>query len=182
MQTTSTHPSPARSPQPEASTPFTAAAHAWADFARQHGARFDVERKADEAARFSAQGGARVLGLATKLAGVAAGVIQLNLQLAREHGADRRYAELTAEVDGGEVLLLLQGAELGRVQPKHLPWLLPLVPTHRVRFYLLAVTGGTAGKPTLGCNVAISGVESAIEAKRRGWGFRIRLKEPAQHI
>lgn len=55
------------------------------------------------------------------------------------------------------------GIPLGEVQPKHVGWLSPLV-GRGVWAVLLQVTGGRPDRPTLGCNVALAGLDPAIRA------------------
>src|SRR5690606_3164683 len=128
-------------------------AGAWKAFAIARGVRFDVEKKAAQSIQFSQR--ARSLGIATKLVGVADEPIQNNLDTLRLHRVDAEHGELFPVVEDGEIWLTWQGFFLGKIQSKHRPWLFPLLASpRRVRFYALAVTGGTAGKPTLGLNVA----------------------------
>lgn len=170
MQSTQRTTSPNRSLEADART--------WEAFARKQGARFDVHRKAQESVQFSRSGNASTLGIATNLRGVSDVRLQNNLDTVRLHGADARHDELTLEADGeGAVWVAWQGFWLGRLKDKHARWIRPLLWTGRVRVHLLRVTGGTTRKPTLGCNVAISGVGDAIHAAQAAsYGFRVRTK------
>ena len=85
-------------------------------------------------------------------------------------------------LDASALLVSYGGMILGHVQPKHLGWLRPLLATRKLRLFLLAVTGGTEGKPTLGCNVVIGGIPDAIEAQAAGYGWRVyRLHRAAEY-
>jgi hypothetical protein len=149
-------------------------ADAWQSFASPR-ARFDVERKAQEALAFSQDRGAKAFALPTKLVGTKE--FQDNLEdLQRLHGAGLRYAELDVSPDHdnpAELVASYGGLLLGKLQHKHLGWIRPLLATRKLRVFLLAITGGTDGKPTMGCNVVVSGIPAAIEAQAAGYGWRV---------
>lgn len=155
-------------------TQLSAQAQAWQSFASPR-ARIDVARKAEEALAFTQRAGGRTFALPTKLVGTKA--FQGNLEdLQRFHGAGLRYAELDVAPDydnAAELVASYGGLILGRFQKKHLGWLRPLLATRKIRVFLLAITGGTAEKPTLGCNVVVSGIPAAIEAQAAGYGWRV---------
>ncbi len=113
--------------QPAPSTPYRRTAEAWTRHAIRAGARFAVATKAAQSAAFSATIGARGFALPTKLVGVKAHraavaalapLVPLRLSVVR-----------TGEGPGTpRVVASLPGIGLvGEIQPKHLPWLLPLV-------------------------------------------------------
>jgi hypothetical protein len=137
---------------------YTAALR-WAKYARENGARFDVEKKAASALAFSLSVGAHRFAVPSKLVGT------------KEH-APRLVALASLLRDDGPQLLRLDldgvarcpalrcgegaGCAVGHVQKKHLGWLLPLVRQRAVRCFALNITGGTEQKPTRGLNVVFS--------------------------
>lgn len=136
-------------------------ARRWARFARQAGARFDVEQKAVAALAASLGSGRFALPsklVATKphgarlraLAGLLGQRGPVRLALTVEHGDDGQPVVVAScpALRTGEG----SAVAVGQVQPKHLPWLLPLVEARAVRCYATAVTGGTPRRPTRGCN------------------------------
>lgn len=152
-------------------THLEAQADAWRTFASRR-ARFNVERKAEQALAFAQQRGARTFAIPTKLEGV--GQFQTNLRDVRNMPG-LALAELEVKADpaeDGALIVCWGGLILGLIQQKHVGWLRPLLATHRLRFFLLQITGGTEHKPTLGCNVVIAGIPDALEAQARGYGFR----------
>jgi hypothetical protein len=164
---------------------LSAQAAAWQSFATPR-SRFDVEKKAEQALTFSTDRGAKAFALPTKLVGTKE--FQDNLaDLQAFHGGPGRsglkYAELDVSPDydsPAELVASYGGLILGKVQGKHLGWVRPLLATRKLRFFVLQLTGGTEGKPTLGCNVVVSGIPAALEAQAAGYGWRVYRLRGAQ--
>lgn len=108
--------------------------------------------KAMESLEFSLRNGARNLCIPSKLVGTKA--YQENIQalagLATRPGA----VQLVMRLEGAAVVVCYGSSLLGRIQAKHVAWLLPILPA--VRLHLLQCTGGEADKPTRGVNVVFS--------------------------
>lgn len=103
----------------------------------------------------AAPDGAVVLALPTKLAGVCA--VQPNVRILRDalrRGAVSSGLQLDLSVTPTGLIASWEGRALGRIQDKHAPWLLPLLPVH-VSVHLIGVTGDEARGHTLGINVYI---------------------------
>ena len=127
----------------------------WARHARRSGCRFDVERKAAASLAFSLGVGAHGYVVPTKLVDVrphAARIAQLApLQELRLHVV--RVGEGTGTP---QVVVASAAGLVGRVQDKHVRWVLPLVAQDAVRCHVLRVTGGTPDRPSRGLNVVLS--------------------------
>jgi hypothetical protein len=81
--------------------------------------------------------------------------------MVREHV--RQWSELNIdETAGGALVVSYNGEPIGEVQPKHLPWVRPLVP-FGCRLYLDRVTGSASEGYVLGVNVVFS-VGKALDA------------------
>ena len=137
------------------------AALRWARFAPRQGARFDVEKKAAEALRFSLTAGARRFCVPSKLVGVTAAGVQSRLRILAaqvRHGGPQPLKLVRAgeHVHAHAPAVREGDGFVGRVQPKHLRWLLPLVERGAVRCHALQVTGGTPARPSRGVNVVFS--------------------------
>ncbi len=72
------------------------------------------------------------------------------------------WSELTLDATGDGLTALYDGDPVGEVQPKHLPWLRPLVP-FGARLYLGSVTGSQRDRVTLGVNVVLGHVGTALD-------------------
>ena len=105
----------------------------------------------------------------TKLVGVALPERQAALRVLQGHPAGL-VLRLARDAGSGRIAAIADGiGVLGYVQPKH-GWLGPLVGRGAYAVFLQA-TGGTDRKPTLGANVALSGLDIAIRSvskDRRG--------------
>jgi len=156
-------------------------ARAWFDFASAR-CRFDVQKKALEAFRFSLEKGAKGFTIPTKLEGTS----RFQDTLEALSGTDpykQLYARVVTVPDHAAMRhtkrgVLMQRVELryganvvGYVQRKHARWLIPLLDDgngHGIRFYTLQVTGGGKDKPTRGLNIAIAGA-GARAARMLEW-------------
>ena len=145
---------------------YTAALR-WARFARQHGARFDVEKKAAQSLAFSIDVHARRFAIPSKLIGTKQHAPRLVAlaSLMRDDGPQLLQLVPSAPTSGEPQILARclalrcgegAGCTVGRVQQKHAPWLLPLVERRAVRCFAVEVTGGTPDRPTRGLNVVFS--------------------------
>ncbi|MEP0548787.1 MAG: hypothetical protein ABJF88_17760 [Rhodothermales bacterium] len=140
---------------------LTATAAIWTKFARTRGARFQIERKADDALKFCVDAGTRSFAVPSKLEGTSQ--FQENIARALPH-LDRFSRKLSAEItEDGRIALSFGIHPLGYVRRKHECWVRPLVENGYVLFYLHQVTGGTEGKPTRGVNVCIYNLREAIQ-------------------
>ena len=161
----------------------------WADHVLEHGSKLSpsyVTRKALDAVAFSLRHGLRDLAVPTKLVGVKGhqhAVEALSLydqlpvrsrpRLAVTVGSDGSLAVSAVRSDGS-----LQ--RVGRIQPKHVPWLTPLLDApllgvwEGVVVHLQAVTGldrRVRRLPvTLGVNVRVSGLGAALDSLPRSGG------------
>ncbi len=140
----------------------------WREFAYTTGCRFDVEKKALDAIVFTMQTGGHTLALPSKLEGTARRA-DLLLHL-RRAGLRQPWQALTLSLsrkDGQDALGACWNTRLvGLCRPKHLPWLIPLLRTGRLACYVLAITGGTGHRRSLGCNVVYTGLRAALDAHR----------------
>ncbi|MDT0632927.1 hypothetical protein [Rubrivirga litoralis] len=134
-------------------------AAAWAACARATGARFDVEQKAADAVRFSADCNLASLAVPSKLVGTASYQDAAAAVASRLDAQDRWHV---CQRDRAAVFGL--GLRLGQVQPKHANTWLPALDNPRpVRVAVIAVTGGepVVGRggrlvrKTRGVNVAV---------------------------
>ena len=155
----------------------------WADHVLEHGSRLSpsyVTRKALDAVAFSLRHGLRDLAVPTKLVGVKAHQHAVEALSLYDQLPIRSRPRLTVTVGSGGSLTVsavrsdgsLQ--RVGRIQPKHVPWLTPLLDAplsgvwEGVAVHLQAVTGldrRARGLPvTLGVNVRVSGLGAALDA------------------
>ena len=155
----------------------------WADHVLEHGSRLSpsyVTRKALDAVAFSLRHGLRDLAVPTKLVGVKAHQHAVEALSLYDRLPVRSRPRLAVTVGSGGSLAVsavrsdgsLQ--RVGRIQPKHVPWLTPLLDAplsgvwEGVVVHLQAVTGldrRARGLPvTLGVNVRVSGVGAALDA------------------
>src|SRR5690606_12621685 len=120
-----------------------------------------VLRKGLDACAFSVQHRASSLAVPSKLGGTREHQRAL-WTLARDQVPS--WAELAAEEEpAGGLVVTYEMERLGEVQPKHVPWLRPLVP-FGVRLYLARVTGHEREGYWLGCNVVFGHVGAALAA------------------
>lgn len=125
-----------------------------------------VLAKALDATAFSVRHRTHSLAVPSKLQGTAACQGAL-WRLVRERvpfGAPLDVVE-----DGVALVVSTDGERLGLVQPKHAPWLRPLVP-FGAAVYLGRVTGHEREKYSLGLNVVFGGVGAALDRLRHALG------------
>ena len=155
----------------------------WADHVLEHGSRLSpsyVTRKALDAVAFSLRHGLRDLAVPTKLVGVKAHQHAVEALSLYDQLPIRSRPRLAVTVGSGGSLTVsavrsdgsLQ--RVGRIQPKHVPWLTPLLDAplsgvwEGVAVHLQAVTGldrRARGLPvTLGVNVRVSGLGASLDA------------------
>ena len=132
-----------------------------------------LDAKALDACAFSVHHGASSFAVPTKLAGTSRHQRALR---SLAGGPDATWLPLDLAARGDDLVVSAGGRVLGRVQPKHLGWVRPLVP-FGLRVYLSRVTGSDADAPRgyrLGCNVAFGHVGQALlglpDADRGGDG------------
>ena len=148
------------------------------------GVRFNARRKVTDAEEFSFLRGGSTLALPSKLSSVSAFQGEAE-EVAPAVDAVGGYLpavlHLAAYDDGRPFLLVTADAQngdpagrrtLGTIQPKHLPWILPLLTVepegfvrsdrNALRVYVTAVTGGTPERPTRGVNIVITGSAEAV--------------------
>lgn len=159
----------------------------WADHVLEHGSKLSpsyVTRKALDAVAFSLRHGLRNLAVPTKLVGVKAHQHAVEALSLYDRMPVRSRPRLAVTVGSGGSLTVsavrsdgsLQ--RIGRIQPKHVSWLTPLLDAPLsgvwecpgVTVHLQAVTGldrRARGLPvTLGVNVRVSGLGAALDALR----------------
>lgn len=137
----------------------------WRTFAGDHSRMRPetLDAKALDACAFSVHHGASSLAVPSKIVGTSRHQGALR-SLAGDPGATWRALDLAAR--GDDLVVSAGGRVLGRVQPKHLSWVRPLVP-FGLRVYLSRVTGADDDRPRgyrLGCNVAFGHVGDALAA------------------
>ncbi|PAP74817.1 hypothetical protein B1759_16715 [Rubrivirga sp. SAORIC476] len=155
------------------------------------GVRFDAAAKVDDAETYTMAAGGSALAIPSKLA--ATTVFQDNLATLAEVIHPRAY--YPARIHRGDNCLMvladmvpgdpMTAEVIGQIQPKHEAWIRPILRTgeHNVttdavpsiRVYVTAVTGGTPGKPTHGCNIVFTGAAQAIRD-----ALRAEAREAAQ--
>lgn len=120
-----------------------------------------VLRKGLDACAFSVQHRASSLAVPSKLGGVREYQGRL-WSVVRELAP--QWTELTIQ-DGpaGGLLVSYEMETIGCVQPKHEPWLRPLIP-FGARVYLSRITGRERSGYWLGCNVVFGHVGAALDA------------------
>ena len=155
----------------------------WADHVLEHGSKLSpsyVTRKALDAVAFSLRHGLRDLAVPTKLVGVKAHQHAVEALSLYDQVPVRSRPRLAVTVGSGgslDVFAVRSDGSLqrvGRIQPKHVPWLTPLLGAplsgvwEGVVVHLHAVTGldrRARGLPvTLGVNVRVSGLGAALDA------------------
>lgn len=120
--------------------------------------RHTLVAKALSSVAFSVQHGAASLAVPSKLAGTSEHQRTL-WAMVREHVAP--WTELALD-DAGDGLAVRYGGDvLGEVQPKHLPWVRPLVP-FGLTAHLARVTGTPYEGFTLGLNCVLGNVGLAL--------------------
>ena len=117
-----------------------------------------LQRKALASCAFSVARGASSFAVPSKLSGTREHQRRL-WAMVRELAAP--WSELTLDATDDRLIALYDGDPIGEVQPKHLPWLRPLVP-FGARLYLSAVTGSQRDRATLGLNVVVGHVGTAL--------------------
>ena len=139
----------------------------WTRYAKTCGARFQVQRKADEALHFSEDGHGLYFAIPTKLEGTSRFQDDVSLAGMRlDRYSRKRSSEVTEE---GRIAIGFGMCRLGYIRRKHACWVRPLVENGYVSFYLLQITGGTepndrsAFKPLHGVNVCIYNLAEAIQ-------------------
>ena len=182
--------SPARTRPADTNTQsLTDQAARWADHVLEHGSRLSpsyVTRKALDAVAFSLRHGLRDLAVPTKLVGVKGHQHAVEALSLYDQLPIRSRPRLAVTVGSGGSLTVsavrsdgsLQ--RVGRIQPKHVPWLTPLLDAplsgvwEGVVVHLQAVTGldrRARGLPvTLGVNVRVSGLGAALDGLPRSGG------------
>ncbi len=156
-------PAPGQTPAEVSARRVAAEAVRWLDFATGR-ARMRPETLLDKAlasACFSVAAGASGFAVPSKLVGVREHQRRL-WTLVRE-GYDRWERLETCTVTTEGVRVLVGDEVLGEVQPKHVPWVRPLVP-FGLTVHLGRVTGHETDGHTLGVNVVFGGVGPAIVA------------------
>ena len=123
-----------------------------------------LTRKALGSCAFSVQHGTRSLAVPSKLVGTSRSQSALG---AISRDADASWSVLDVDVAEDGISASYRGERLGEVQPKHVPWVRPLVPFGlAVRVTRVTGTGsraaGTGGGYRLGCNVAFTGAGEAL--------------------
>lgn len=133
----------------------------WTRYAKTCGARFQVQRKADEALHFSEDGHGLYFAIPTKLEGTSR--FQDNISFAGMR-LDRYSRKLSSDVtEEGRIAIGFGMYRLGYIRRKRECWVRPLVENGYVLFYLLQITGGTEEKPLHGVNVCIYNLAEAIQ-------------------
>lgn len=117
-----------------------------------------LDTKALDACAFSVHHGASSFAVPSKLVGTSRH--QPHLRSLSEDPA-ALWLALDLDARGDHLVASVGGRVLGRVQPKHLGWVRPLVPSG-LRLYLSRVTGRGEGRYRLGCNVAFGHVGEAL--------------------
>lgn len=158
---------------PALSAQHVRAALRWLRFARLAGARFDVEAKAAASLAFCAEHTTGGFAVPSALDGTShhqPALAELASVLNAYEGTPvlLRLSVCRVGEGGGSprVVVSTPAGPLGHLRRKHVPWVLPLLP-HGLRAYALRVTGGTAEKPTRGCNVALAHVADALAAHEK---------------
>jgi len=169
------------------------------------GVRFDARRKVEEAEEFSFLCGGSTLAVPSKLEGVAAFQGDLarlaeTLEVMGPAPTGTRFyparLHLGEDADGRPVVVVMAETAprrpeslraVGFLQRKHVEWIAPILRTAAsgavteastpIRVHVTAVTGGTADRPTRGCNVAIAGTAAAVRAD-----LRERAREARQEV
>lgn len=148
------------------------AALRWLRFARLAGARFDVEAKTADALAFCAEHDAAGFALPSALDGTSRyqPALAVLADALTEAGRPVRLGLSICRVGEGagspRLVVSSPDGPLGYLRRKHLRWALPLA-RHGLAVYALRVTGGTAAKPTRGCNVALAHVAEALASHER---------------
>ena len=117
-----------------------------------------LDAKALDACAFSVLHGASSFAVPSKLVGTSR-----HQPLLRSLSEPPAATWLALDIDarGDHLVASHRGRVLGRVQPKHLGWVRPLVP-FGLRVYLSRVTGSGERGYRLGCNVAFGHVGDAL--------------------
>lgn len=116
-----------------------------------------LDTKVLDACAFSVHHGASSFAVPSKLVGTSRH--QRSLRVLSRDPASWLALDLD---DRGDYLVVSHGGRvLGRVQPKHCPWVRPLIP-FGLALYLSRVTGRGEGGYRLGCNVVFGHVGEAL--------------------
>ena len=122
-----------------------------------------LDSKALGACAFSVHHGASSLAVPSKLVGT---LRHQPLLRSLSQAPNTSWLALDLGARGDHLVVSHDGRVLGRVQPKHLGWVRPLVP-FGLTVHLARVTGTDAGGPRsgyrLGCNVAFGHVGTALD-------------------
>ena len=117
-----------------------------------------LDAKALDACAFSVLHGASSFAVPSKLVGTSR-----HQPLLRSLSEPPAATWLALDIDarGDHLVASHRGRVLGRVQPKHLGWVRPLIP-FGLALYLSRVTGRGEGRYRLGCNVVFGHVGAAL--------------------
>ena len=160
-------------------------AGAWRAFAgdRSRMQPSTLDAKALGACAFSVHHGASSFAVPTKLVGTSR-----HQHALRSLSQAPAWLALDLDARGEHLVASHRGRVLGRVQPKHAPWVRPLV-AFGLAVYLSRVTGADAERPRgyrLGCNVAFGHVGSAVaalaDATRGGDGASVDARSPLRLV
>ena len=117
-----------------------------------------LDTKALDACAFSVHHRASSFAVPSKLVGTSRHQPLLRSLTRRPDGL---WLALDLDARGDHLVAFHRGRVLGRVQPKHLGWVRPLVP-FGLALYLSRVTGRGEGRYRLGCNVVFGHVGAAL--------------------
>lgn len=126
----------------------------WARFALAQGSRFDVELKAALSIQFVLDAGGSTFAIPSKLEGTA------QTQQVVKHLAKLQHLHLHHNTETQRVEAVTDRGEVaGRIQGKHLKWVLPLLP--EIKCFVTAVTGRT--QRYMGVNIVFTNVTTALD-------------------
>lgn len=130
-----------------------------------------VTAKALASLAFSVQHRAHSLAVPSKLSGTREHQRTLWTLVREGYGAYEPLALDTVSTDG--VAVRLDDCPLGQVQPKHVPWVRPLV-AFGLKLYLSGITGSQTQGYTLGVNVVVGHVGEALGRLQEALGTSVR--------